>query len=108
MITNPMLWVEIGAAGFVAWEASGHMNHQSEDTWFLVAAFWALLGGAAMWSITGALTGNPPDPLRMTLVVLVALACRFDRRRYDRGLRLRYLRRMRQQRGGRFGLKEKQ
>lgn len=101
MITNPMLWIEVGAAGYLTWEASCHINHQNKDTWSLIPAFWALLGGAAMWSITGAATGNPPDPLRMSLVVLVALACGFDRRRFDRGMRLRYLRQMRQQRGRR-------
>ena len=98
-LTTPMIWIEAGSALYIAWQASCHINHQSTKTWFLATAYWALLGGAAAWSLYGVITGRAPDPLRVSLLVLVALGTGFDRRRFDRGLRLRYLRRMRQRRG---------
>ena len=95
MTVHPMQYIECGAAGYVIWRAHCHILHQSTKTVFLVTAFWGLLGAAAAWSISGALSGTPTDPLRVMLLVLVALACGFDRRKFDRGQRLRFIRRLR-------------
>lgn len=95
MFTQPMLWIQYAAAGYVIWRAHCHILHQSPKTLFMVTAFWGLLGAAAAWVISDALAGHPSDPLRVSLLVLVALGCGFDRRRFDRGQRLHFLQRLR-------------